>query len=131
MKRALALALLLGGCAAIPGAPGTLPPAHWGGDQIALEIAADGSGRIELSCASAEWAGPVKLDVGGHFLTSGLYARGTGVAMQNPPPPVPANISGRLDRNGALWLDIALRDSYPVKSARLQRGAPANLMRCL
>lgn len=108
-----------------------LPPGKWGGDQIALEISEDGRGRIELSCGSAEFAGPVKLDIGGHFLTEGRYARGTGVAMMNPPPPVAATISGRLDAGGVLWLDIATRDSYPVRSARLRRGAEPQLLRCL
>ena len=128
-----ALALLACGCATPPALSQvqTIPPGHWGGDQIALEIRADGSGRIELSCASAEFTGPVKLDIGGHFLTSGRYWRGTGVAMRDPPPPVPASISGRLDRGGIVWLDIALADSYPVRSARLERGAEPNLLRCL
>jgi hypothetical protein len=44
---------------------------------------------------------------------------------------VPANISGRLDRDGTLWLDIALRDSYPVRSARLHLGVEPKLLRCL
>ena len=109
----------------------TLPAGQWGGDQIALEIAADGSGQIEMSCASAAFAGPVKLDIGGHFLTSGRFSRGTGVAMTNPPAALPANISGRLDRDGVLWLDIALADSYPVRNARLRRGTAPNLLRCL
>lgn len=132
MKSAIAIALPLpAACAALPVTPVSLPPGQWGGEQIALEVAPDGSGRIELSCGSAGWTGPVKVDVGGHFLTFGHYERGTGVAMQSPPPPEPASISGRLDRSGILWLDIALRDTYPVRSARLQRGAAANLMRCL
>lgn len=131
---ALLVALALAGCATATGSSNDgqmLPVGQWGGEQIALDIAADGSGRIELSCASAEFDGPVKLDVGGHFLTAGRFALGTGVAMKDPPPPVPANISGRLDETGTLWLDIALRDSYPVRSARLKRGATPNLLRCL
>ena len=132
--KAIALLALLGcGCAhhaaSIEGQ--RIPAGQWGGDQISLEIAADGSGRIELSCASAAFAGPVKLDIGGHFLTAGQINRGTGVATMEPPPAVPANISGRLDQGGVLWLDIALADSYPVRNARLQRGAAPNLLRCL
>lgn len=129
-----AAAFFLASCATAPQSPGEarlLPPGKWGGDQIALEISEDGRGRIELSCGSAEFAGPVKLDIGGHFLTEGSYARGTGVAMMNPPPPVAATISGRLDAGGVLWLDVATRDSYPVRSARLRRGAEPNLLRCL
>lgn len=129
MRMAAAALVMLAGCATVP--PAGHLAGSWGGDQVALEIAADGSGRIELSCASAEFAGPVKLDIGGHFLTSGRFFRGTGVAMVEPPLPVPANISGRLDANGTLWLDIALRDSYPVRSAKLKRGAEPVLMRCL
>ena len=131
--RAIALmTLLASGCAHQAGSSdGQMLSGQWGGDQIALEIAADGSGQIEMSCASAAFAGPVKLDIGGHFLTAGQFTRGTGVAMINPPPPVPANISGRLDQGGVLWLDIALADSYPVRNARLRRGAAPNLLRCL
>ncbi len=134
MTSGLLALVALAGCVSAPNpsnAKQMLPAGQWGGEQVALEIAGDGSGRIELSCASAEFAGPVKLDVGGHFLTSGRFSRGTGVAMMNPPPPVPAQISGRLDRGGVLWLDIALADSYPVRRARLKRGAVPNLVRCL
>ena len=133
MRLATAAALLLAGCVHGEYRPegSTIPAGRWGGDQIALEIRGDGSGRIELSCASAEFTGPVKLDIGGHFLTSGRYWRGTGVAMRDPPPPAPASISGRLDRNGILWLDIALAESYPVRSARLELGATPKLLRCL
>ena len=126
--------VVVGGCAAAPGLSreeGTLPPGQWGGDQIALEISADGSGHVELSCGSADFAGPVKVGLGGHFLTTGRYVRGTGVATMEPPASVPANISGRLDRGGILWLDIAVRDAYPVRSARLQRGVEPKLLRCL
>ncbi|MES2000792.1 MAG: hypothetical protein V4444_00550 [Pseudomonadota bacterium] len=130
----LVAAIVMSGCATAPPGAGnevTLPPGQYGGDQIALDVAADGGGHIELSCASAEFTGPVKLDPGGHFLTAGSYTRGTGVATIQPPPSLPANISGRLDSDGTLWLDIALRDSYPLRSVRLKRGAAPNLMRCL
>ena len=128
------LSLLASGCASVPepahvGA--TLPAGRWGGHQVALEIAADGSGRVDMSCATAEFAGPVKVDVGGHFLTQGRYARGTGVATREGPAWAPATISGRVDGRETLWLDIALRDSYPVRSARLTRNAEPNLLRCL
>jgi hypothetical protein len=131
MKRLAALALLASSCAHAPERGTTLPAGQWGGDQVALEISPDGLGRITMSCAEAEFAGPVKLDVGGHFLTSGSYTRGTGVATTEPPVAVPATISGRLDPGGVLWLDVATRDSYPVRSARLQRGVPGKLLRCL
>ena len=135
MKTVLPLAALsLAACASAPGPASqgdTLPPGRWAGEQIALEISPSGGGHIELSCASAEFLGPVKVDVGGHFLTEGRFARGTGVATQDGPAWVPANISGRVDPGGVLWLDIALRDSYPVRSARLEHGAEANLLRCL
>jgi hypothetical protein len=130
----LAMLLLASGCTYPSGSSfrgSTLPSGQWGGEQIALEISADGHGHVTLSCGSADFAGPVKLDVGGHFLTAGTFARGTGVEMVQPPPPLPANISGRLDPGGVIWLDIATRDSYPVRGARLRRGPPSNLVRCL
>ncbi|GAA4711199.1 hypothetical protein H9L13_02315 [Sphingomonas lutea] len=135
MRNALILfSLIASGCASAPQPShvgGNLPSGRWGGDQVALEISADGSGRIEMSCATAEFAGPVKVDVGGHFLTDGRFARGTGVATREGPEWVPATISGRVDGRETLWLDIALRDSYPVRSARLTRNAEPNLLRCL
>lgn len=132
MKRpAIAAALLLAHCATPnPDGRATLV-GRWGGEQIALALSADGSGRIDLSCAFATFAGPVMLDVGGHFLTNGEYVRGTGVATVDPPAAIPATISGRLDRDGILWLDIAAGGSYPVRSARLRRGAEPQLLRCL
>ena len=133
MQRVTLLALLAAGCSAVPLPPGspTLPPGQWGGDQVGLVIGPDGSGRIEMSCASAEFDGPVSLDSGGHFLVAGRFRSGTGVAMIDPPPPVAANISGRLDGPDDLWLDIALRDSYPLRNARLRRGREPALLRCL
>lgn len=136
MIRALAIGLLLaaGGCAqSIESAtrPATLPAGRWAGEQIELAIDSDGHGRISLPCASAEFTGPAKLDVGGHFLANGTFTHGTGVETIEPPMAVPASISGRLDGNGLLWLDVATRQGYPVRSARLRRGSASNLMRCL
>jgi hypothetical protein len=96
-----------------------------------LEISPDGDGTIIMSCAQAEFAGPVMVDVGGHFLAHGTYTRGTPIATIGPLPSVPANISGRVDDGGVLWLDIAIAGGYPLRSARLRRGAQAILMRCL
>ena len=130
MKRLPATGLiLLSGCATVA-ADRTLA-GRWGGDQIALEVSAEGHGNITLSCATAEFAGPVKLDIGGHFLTRGTFTRGTGVATLVPPSSVPANISGRIDPNGILWLDVATSEAYPIRSARLRRGAEPLLTRCL
>ena len=136
MSRHAGLALLLvsAGCVHSGAAPGdgrTIPPGQWGGDQIALEISANGRGHVSLSCGSADFRGPVKLDVGGHFLTAGTYTRGSGVETVDGPTPVPASISGRLDPGGALWLDIAIARAYPVRSARLHRGVAPKLVRCL
>ena len=128
--RSILLALVLAGCATATVEPVTLA-GDWGGEQISLHVTADGIGHIELSCASVEFAGPVTVGVGGHFLTKGAFRRGTGVATMHPPPAEPATISGRLDPGGHLWLDVAIRDSYPVRSARLERGVEANLLRCL
>ena len=126
--------LIASGCASAPQPShvgGNLPPGRWGGHQVALEISADGSGRVDMSCATAEFAGPVKVGVGGHFLTGGRFARGTGVTTRKGPAWAPASISGRIDGPDTLWLDIALRDSYPVRSARLTRNAEPDLLRCL
>jgi hypothetical protein len=131
---ALALFLVSAGCARSWEASEegrTLPPGQWGGDQIGLEISATGRGHVSLSCGSADFTGPVKLDVGGHFLTAGTYTRKTGVETVDGPVPVPANISGRLEPGGVLWLDVAIARAYPVRSARLRRGAAAKLVGCL
>ena len=129
---AAALALLAAGCAHAPYNPegATIPAGRWGGEQIALDIDESGSGRITLPCAGASFSGPVKLDIGGHYLVTGTYTQGSGAPPPQPPVPQPANISGRLDSDGTLWIDIAIRDSYPVRSARLRRGREAVIHHC-
>lgn len=129
---AAALAVIASGCAHGEYRPeGTgIPAGRWGGDQIALDIDGAGSGRITLPCAGAAFSGPVKLDIGGHYLTAGTYIQGSGAPPPQPPVPRPANISGRLDRDGTLWLDVATRDGWIVKSARLWRGREPVIHHC-
>ena len=132
MRIAVLAVLLLAGCAHGEYHPeGTLlPTGQWGGDQIGLEVDASGAGQISLPCASARFEGPIKLDIGGHFFTSGTYTQGSGAPPTQPPAPVPANIGGRLDQDGTLWLDVATRDSYSVRSARLWRSRESVIHHC-
>ena len=132
MNRAAALALLASGCAhgAYHPEGSTIPAGRWGGDQIALDIDASGAGQITLPCAGARFDGPVKLGVGGHFLTEGRFIQGSGAPPPVPPSPVAATISGRLDQDGTLWLDVAARASYPVRSAKLRRGREPVIHHC-
>lgn len=130
----LIASLLLGSCAAVqPGgsARRSLPPGQWGGDQIELTVDSSGNGKIELSCAAADFSGPVMLDSAGNFLVVGHFSPGMGPARLDPPPPLPATIAGRLDPDGTLRIDIALSDSTPVRAAALRPGADPHLMRCL
>jgi hypothetical protein len=132
VRLAGAAALLLAGCAHGEYQPegSTIPAGRWGGEQIAVDIDASGTGLITLPCAGGRFDGPVKLDIGGHFLTVGTFTQGSGAPPSEPPMPVPAIISGRLDRDGTLWLDVATRDSYPVRSARLWRGREPLIHHC-
>ena len=130
----LALAFLASGCAQ-PIQSASVPQAfaagRWAGDQVELELFPDGHGLVTLPCAKVEFAGPLKRDIGGHFLAAGLLTSSAGPDTRPPRSAVPANVSGRLDPGGILWLDVALRDSYPVRSVRLRRGSSSNLLRCL
>ena len=125
----LSAALALPACVTVSNAGQTLS-GKWGGDQVELSFAEDGSGHVTLPCAGAQFDGPVRTDVGGHWLKSGTYTQGSGAPPPTPPVPVPANISGRLDRDGTLWLSIATSDGMKVDNRKLRQGQPANLQYC-
>ena len=126
----IALTILSGACAHQQGAASIIPAGRWGGEQVGLDIDPSGSGVVTLPCAGASFAGPLKLDAGGHFLTTGTFTQGSGAPPVEPPTPVPASISGRLDGDGTLWLDIATRDGPVVKSAQLRLGREPVIYHC-
>ena len=132
MSRAalIAAVLLSGACAHEPQHNSTVPVGRWGGDQIGLDISPSGSGVITLPCAGAVFNGPVRLDVGGHFLTAGTFTQSSGAPAVEPSVPLPANISGRLDNDDTLWLDVATRDGLVVRSAPLRLGREPVIHHC-
>ena len=95
-----------------------------------MDVDPSGSGIVTLPCAAAAFAGPVKLDIGGHFFTAGTFTQGSGAPPVEAPSPVPANISGRLDSDGTLWLDIATLEGRVVESAQLQLGREPVIHHC-
>lgn len=130
MRTAIVLgALLAGGCATTDRAPAPLA-GRFGGDQAELLIDDAGGGRVILPCAAAAFEGPVMLDAGGHWLKAGTFTQGSGAPPPEPPQPQPANISGRLDRDGSLWLSIATRGGLVVNNARLYRDRATTIAFC-
>lgn len=103
---------------------------RWGGEQIELSFDDAGDGRIALPCASATIEGPVTLDVGGHWMKSGTYTQGSGAPPPAPPIPIPANISGRLDADGTLWISLATSEGMKVENLKLHRDRAATLYFC-
>ncbi len=118
----------LAGCAYHP--EGNVLAGHWGGDQASLAIDPDGRANIRMGCASADFDGPVKLDVGGHWLRDGTFTQGSGAPPPVPPSPVPAMIGGRLDRDGTLWLSIATSDGQRLDNAKLYRNRQPGFALC-
>lgn len=121
--------LALASCAHRP--EGVALTGTWGGGEASLSIDGDGHAEIRMGCASAAFDGPTPLDVGGHWLRSGTFTQGSGAPPPVPPQSVPANISGRLDRDGTLWMSIATLDGLKLRDARLYRNREPGFALCM
>lgn len=121
--------LALASCAHRP--EGTALTGNWGGGEASLSIDGDGHAEIRMGCAGAAFEGPTRLDVGGHWLRPGTFTQGSGAPPPVPPTPVPAMISGRLDRDGTLWLSIATSDGQRLDNAKLYRNREPGFALCM
>jgi hypothetical protein len=113
---------LLSGCATLERSEhaNILLTGHWGKPGIGVTMHGEG-GSVHWACASAQFQGAARTDIGGHFLKAGTYrVLGRSVAGGTAASE-PANISGRLNADGSLWVDVSIRSGQLVRSQRLNR----------
>jgi hypothetical protein len=130
MRRLLALALTLGGCAAVPstGAPVT---GQWGGTHIGLTLDANG-GTIEYDCASGRIAEPLVPGPGGRFSVAGTHTPGHGGPEREGEvmPTYDARFTG-IVRGGTMTMSGSVENGVTLGPFTLKRGAEAGIFRCL
>lgn len=123
-----ALALTLGGCASVPAAgPVT---GEWGGDHVGLTLQASG-GSLDYDCAAGT-IGPVVPDSGGRFTAAGSHtpAMGGPDRVGEVRPSYAARYSGTV-RGNRMTLTGRTSNGLDLGPFVLERGRPANLLRCL
>ncbi len=130
----LLFAFLLAGCAVpVPGAaprPGTALDGSWGGLHAALTLSPAG-GSIEYDCAHGMLDAPVVADAGGAFRVPGRHVREHGGPMLQGEvlPSQPAVYEGRVSGSR---MELRVRAGADTLGPfTLQRGAEAQLMKCL
>ena len=129
----LPLPLLLAACAAPGVGPDAVPrtvTGDWGGPHVGLRLHADG-GAIEYDCANGTLDAPLVVDATGAFRVAGTHVRGHGgPARQGEVLPVePATYQGTV-RGDRMALEVRTTSMAPATYA-LQRGAPAQVFKCL
>jgi hypothetical protein len=90
----LALSALAAACGRGP-APERVPEGAWGGEHIALVVAAEGA-VVDLDCAHGEITAPLRLDPDGGFDLPGYHVRDVG-PTEDPEDRRPATYSGTYD----------------------------------
>lgn len=128
-KRAL-LALTLAGLALSPGLAWGAPVIGvWGGDQVELDLTADG-GVLKSGCAEGRLAGPLTPDLGGRFRVAGTFE----TYMPGPQrdeearADAAATYSGRIDGQ---TLSLTVTTAKGRQTHVLTQGRRPRLVRCL
>ena len=104
----------------------------WGGEHVALELAADG-GRIEYDCAHGELAEPFAVDRAGRFDVTGSHTAEHGGPVRDDETSVarPARFTGNVD-GGRMTLTVLLTDTgEKLGTFTLTRGLVGRLTKCL
>jgi hypothetical protein len=125
-----ALVVLAGLLAAVPplASARRVPTGEWGGAHAWLEVQGSGA-RLELDCAHGTIEGALRLGKGGRFRANGRYQREAGPVVEGDAEGRPARYSGMLKGN-VLTLRILTEDGQHVGPFQLERGAPAELVKC-
>lgn len=128
MKRAVAIALALAGCAST-GPPLALD-GQWGGRGVGLVIEV-GVGRLDYDCASGTIEAIVTTD-DGRFAATGTHVPGQGgpERVGEVRPSFRATYSGTL-RGGRMTLGATVENGTRLGPFTLVRGAEPLLLRCL
>jgi hypothetical protein len=137
-RRRINAAFLLGvvvlarpGCASVNGPSGLLPGGQWGGDHIAIDVAATDA-SVEFDCAYGRIYLPVLLE-DGDFVAEGTYTQEQGGPIREDDPPVarPARYSGRV-RGPRMTLNVVLPgENRAVGTFELRHGSPGRVFKCL
>ncbi len=105
----------------------------WGGEHVALEVSADGGGRIEYDCAHGNLAEPLALDRSGRFDVTGTHTpeHGGPVREDEKSESRPARYAGRVD-GWRMTLTVTLTDTGEMlRTFALTQGVAGRLMKCL
>lgn len=131
LSRALLLSFLLASCAMPDAVTPTRPLAgDWGGPHVALTLG-DSRGRIEYDCAHGTLDAAVMPGPSGAFSVSGTHVREHGgpERIGDAPESAPARYDGTVSGD-----HMTLRvqsGATTLGPFALQRGAPAQLFKCL
>jgi hypothetical protein len=105
-----------------------VPMGEWGGPHARLDVQASGA-RLEMDCAHGTIEGTLRLAKGGRFRARGRWQREAGPVVQGKDDGRPARYSGML-KGTVLTLRILTEDGQHVGPFQLERGAPAELVKC-
>jgi hypothetical protein len=108
-----------------------LEPGTWGGQNIRLDITADG-GSLDFSCAHGELSEPFKLDRQGHFDVRGSYTpEGHGPTRQDAEPVALAAHYWGVVVDDVMNLQVGI-DGPPhfYGTYQLSRGRQGKVMKC-
>ncbi|MFN2397557.1 MAG: hypothetical protein ABR543_02770 [Gemmatimonadaceae bacterium] len=136
--RHLFLAALL--CAALLGLSGSCQrqatlqgvTGEWGGAHIGL-IASDTGAVIEYDCAHGSISEAIRVDADGRFEVRGVHVREHGGPIREGEtlPGFPARYSGRVEGRRMRLTVILTETGEKVGTFDLERGAPAQVLKCL
>ena len=124
--------IALGGCGANGLGLARVPEGSWGGDNVALTVAAS-SATVEFDCAHARIEQPLSLDGDGRFGVPGTFVREHGgpVHEGEPEDAHPAVFEGQTDGH-TLTLNVRLSDvDQRIGPFVAVRGAVARLVKCV
>jgi hypothetical protein len=127
---AAAAALSLAACGESPTAADIV--GAWGGEHVALTIAATGA-ALEFDCAHGSIEERIVPDADGGFDVAGIYVREHGgpVREGEPPDSHPARYTGRIDGSRMTLTVLLTDDPAFAASYTLRRGEPPQVYRCV
>jgi hypothetical protein len=123
------LAALPPSASAPSASPRRVPVGEWGGPHVRLEVQ-ETKAILELDCAHGVIEGALRLRKAGRFEAKGrLQFEGGAQFSAEAEEGRPARYSGSL-KGKVLTLNIVTEDGSKAGPYRLERGAPAELVKC-
>ena len=133
--RIAAIAAIVAGAAcflAPSGQPSVVPPGIWGGDHVAMTVAAAAT-HIEFDCAHGDLAGMLTTDEQGQFSIVGTFVREHGgpIRQGEAPDSHPASYVGAVSAR-TMMLTVRLTDSSDtIGTFALSLGSAGHVVKCL